>query len=94
MTYTKAYLNWGRWVVDCECHSAMEINDMPEDVRCLECGCLIRIVYPENHKAICRILDKRPRVKMGSQMIPYHYNWRPGDTLAAMQRENVQHGLH
>ena len=88
-----AYINWGRWVVDCPCGSAREINAMPAEIPCVECGDILLPQYPANYKVIERILAKRPTVKIGAQMIPKNRNWKPGETLVALRRENKENGL-
>ena len=90
---TQAHISWGRWCVECECHSAMRLDNREPEIVCIECGVMILVEYPLQARMIEAVLAQRPPVKIGSQWLPNHRNWRPGESLAAIRQENRDHGL-
>ena len=84
----RAYMNWGRWVVDCPagCGGA----ELASSNRCASCGEEYRVDFPPERQAIERLLALRPETKKG---VASHRNWRPGETLADLRRENIEHGV-
>ena len=89
----KAYINWGRWVVDCACYSAELLEDYPDEVVCHACGTAISMEYPENTSEIEAVLSVRPPVRIGSQWAKMHENWEPGETIEDLLRENTENGM-
>lgn len=100
----KARVNWSRWIVDCAspiCTSAMTLGDEREDragnvwpglvigqstMRCRDCGFLTEgIEWPPDPLAIETVLSWRPDEKTR--------NWEPGEMIADLLRENVEHGV-
>lgn len=93
-----AYLNWGRWVVDCPnpgCLSAMAVDAgsagtvcMCRDVEICDhgpaCLAIIRPVWPDDLELIEAVLAGRPR---------RNRNWIPGETVAGLELENLMHGV-
>lgn len=86
-----AYVNAGRWLAKCEC-GGCEYVDLEQLVfMCCNCwnaevGHRWRpIVIPKQRVAIERLLLKRPD---GATR-----NWRPGETIADLARENREHGV-
>jgi len=49
-----------------------------------QAGQIYEVVFPENIREIMRIVRKR-KIQ--------HINWRPGMTIADLQRENKEHGV-
>ncbi len=89
----QAYMNWGRWVVDCECKSAERVDSFPAEVICQACGKTIQVEYPPNRQGIEAVLAHRPPTRAGSRLVHNHRSWRPGETVADLQRENQEHGV-
>lgn len=83
----KARVNYGRWIVDCECNGASFAFD--EGIfMCATC-CngqhkhqYRRFVFPKNRKDIEVILLQRPEPNR---------NWYPGETIAKLKAENEAH---
>jgi len=84
-----AEVNHGRWVVYCHCGGA----EMAWDEGLVMCmGCfnsharheLVRTHFPANRVEIDAVLDRRPLVNR---------NWRRGETLEQLMRENAEHPL-
>jgi hypothetical protein len=87
-----AYYNWGRWVVDCECGSALAYGiggslDAGQPgttpMICRECRRITPIRWPPNLDQIEAVLAKRPS--------PKHRNWFPRSHPMAV-RNNLPHG--
>ena len=87
-----AYVNHGRWIVDCpDCNTAWLVTPSHRSTlidffggkhEVCFCGANILIQFPLSKRAIDAILSIRP---MRSR------NWVPGETLAALRAENVAH---
>lgn len=87
----EAYVNHGRWVVECECHGAQRVDFNHPVYFCLSCenrafgGRMRPIIIPENYKEIEAALLLRPDETTR--------NWLPGETVADLLHENEQHGI-
>ena len=98
-----AYYNHGRWVVDCsadDCRGALRVpvgrfssmvmvcNCRDESVcdhQSVPCGHVFEVELPSDRIEIERLAGLRPRRAQR--------NWRPGETVADMQAENLLHGV-
>lgn len=61
--------------------------DCTDDVACLHdipCGQLASPVFPRNIAAGLAVLALRP---------PQHRGWLPGETVASLTAENIEHGI-
>ena len=96
----RAYINHGRWMVECPlqgCEHAV-IASMEEPVFfCSACGNVgndghsFGVVFPRWWRALERELIKRP-IPMGkTRMSASTRNWRPGESLNDIKRENIAH---
>lgn len=95
MTY--AYLNHGRWVVDCPadyCYAAYKVVGSALRCRCENddtcghvgrCRTPIHIAFPDDAAEIKRITDLRPDRATR--------NWYPGETTDQLVAENMEHGV-
>lgn len=88
-----AYVNEGRWIVDCpDCSGAQYANRSDRRFMCNECanvtiGGLWRpVVWPpaKTEQSIEKALAPRP---------PRNAHWLPGETVADLLAENVEHGV-
>lgn len=86
-----AYVNEARWVVECpDCHSAQMADRDDRRYMCHECGNVAvgglwrPVVWPKDVGGIETALEPR-----------HHSNahWLPGETVAALKRENADHGI-
>lgn len=86
---TLARHNWGRWIVDCGsqfCTSALQLVPGTPIMRCWDCGWVTeQIVWPDAADMIETILMMRP--------LEWTRNWEPGETVADLIAENLQHGI-
>ena len=104
---THAYLNHGRWVAECVCGGAErlwpggQIQTDPEtgaqygltnDGRMIcgnkeFCGIETEVAFPTDDEcaAIVQLLAVRP--------VPSTRNWLPGEPVADLAAENVEHGV-
>lgn len=106
---TRAYINHGRWVVECQCGNAVEAvprpvthpgHSAPHQIRVGQkryrcepwgveadpsgfCGSTYTVIWPRNARRIVAVLNYRPR---------HNQNWRPGETVALLVAENLEHG--
>ena len=81
-----AYLNHGRWVVDCPRDGCPEAHLADSDLFvCANCGLVSKVVIPDEMFAVNEIVEKRP--------VPQTRNWRPGEPLHYLIEENIAHGL-
>ncbi len=81
-----AYVNHGRWVVDCntDCHGAGLTSPTFNVSVCFDCGTVYtNIVFPDNAAAIEAVLLKRPDM--------VHRNWSRPETIELLETENVTH---
>ena len=89
-----ARINWGRWLVDCpNCNSALDVTPTDTIGLCLDCGTeWFEVVFPPPglKVAVETILLRRPGNR--AKIFP-HSNWSPGETVAQLQLENLEHGL-
>ena len=78
-----AYVNHGRWVVDCECGAG---NAPLSDVaRCFGCGAVHSVTYPRTRKSIEKALLARPQQR--------NRNWYPHESVDDLRRENAAHNI-
>jgi len=87
-----AYVNHGRWVVDCPgCGSGLQLPRGPRRVPpefvqvgdvCVVCGTPLRVVWPEDPRLIDAALAVRP--------LPVNRNWVPAEDVADLLAENVR----
>ena len=88
----QAEVNQGRWLARCSFCSGAELID-PQDLRfyCLSCDMeaagrrWLPVKLPVQRAAIEAALLKRPKEE--------HRNWRPGETVADLRRENAANGV-
>lgn len=93
-----AYINHGRWIAECpQCHWAIAIRPrqlagsrfvcgvLPhgKDVA-TGCGYTDSVRFPSDAKSIEQVLRSRPTPQS---------NWKPGESLTNLRRENRAHGL-
>ena len=83
----KAYVNHGRWVVDCECGGAEFAwdNGLFMCNSCLNAkhsNQLRRVIFPRNRSKIEFVLMVRPEVNR---------NWYVGEKVAKLEAENKAH---
>jgi hypothetical protein len=90
---TPAAINHGRWVADCpQCRAALIVSKQDRRFWCPLCGLPwngfrgIAVQFPNAAaiKTIETILLMRPD--------PHNRNWRPGESIAQLARENLDHG--
>ena len=90
-----AWLNHGRWVVDCldgDCLAVLFADRAAcvcrDESVCehatIPCGAPIEATFPPRRADIDRLLNPRPR---------RNRNWSPGETLADLKAENLLHGV-
>jgi len=83
----QARVDWGRWVVDCECKGA-EFAFEEGEFMCQSCfngghqHKFRRVIFPKERKAIEMLLLQRPE---GNR------NWSPGESIAKLKAENKMH---
>lgn len=84
-------VNHGRWVVECpSCRSAQLASIEDPRYLCHECLNMAialqwrRVIWPKNYQAISDLLAVRPLENR---------NWKPGEKLADLKRENEEAGL-
>lgn len=77
-----AYVNWGRWVVDCECNGSGLSDRTIKQARCFDCGRVYNVTFPKRAAQIEKVLLERPD--------PSTRNWA-GETVQALLDENVMH---
>lgn len=82
-----AEINYGRWCARCEICGGCEDVDPSEPIfLCVSCGGTSgfqMVVFPAEREQIERLLLKRAHIR--------NRNWKPGETLALLERENRQH---
>ncbi len=90
-----AYLNHGRWIVDCsadDCRAVLFADRMVCECRddsvcdhpAIPCGTPIEVTFPPRRVDIDRLMSTRSQ---------QNRNWSPGETLADLKAENLLHGV-
>lgn len=81
-----AYVNWGRWVIDCDCGAGNAVDVTTRMAACLSCGLVHHAVrLPREHEAIEHALSRRTYA--------WNQNWNRDETLEQLEAENIEHGL-
>lgn len=83
-----AYINHGRWVIDCDCGAGNMVEPEWHMAACLGCGAVrYNIILPseEDRAKIEEVLNIRPRF--------VNRNWNPGETIEKLKFENIEHKL-
>lgn len=80
----RPYANHGRWIAECQCGSAGQLRPEQPRWRCEECGAGYRVLWTGLRVEIERLLHPRP---------VEHQNWHPGEPIANLAAENIEHGL-
>jgi hypothetical protein len=81
---TRAYANRGRWIVECECRSASQIQPEVRRWRCEECGAAYTVLWPIRRREIEELLRPRRIVNQ---------NWQVGERVEHLITENIEHGV-
>jgi hypothetical protein len=86
-----AYVNHGRWVVECPvCGGGERVptaEGSPTTILCQvpACGTELGVIFPEKRAQIESVLLLRENL--------VNRNWSPGETVADLEAENVEHGV-
>lgn len=88
-----AYVNAGRWIAKCECGGAEYVDPAMPVFFCCSCWNRadghrwrgVRLPAEPGRSAIEDVLLARPA--------EVNRNWRPGERVRDLERENTQHGL-
>lgn len=81
-----AYMNHGRWVIDCECGAGNVCDPEWSQIPCIACGRIHTVViYPADRDAIEQALDVRDSVRTR--------NWMPGESVDYLLADNAAHAL-
>ena len=95
-----AYMNAGRWVVDCpdpDCASAERVGPIAPNTRynedtvvvCDNCKRITKVVWPDERDEVDRLVGVRP--------VPETRNWRgpwnPDEPVESLRLENETHGI-
>ena len=90
----EAYVNHGRWIVNCPapgCNSAIIASSQDRRFLCAECDSgWYTVVFPPEKMTIEILLLRRPLDRNG--LAPSR-NWRPGETVIRLVAENVRRGI-
>lgn len=99
----RAEVNHGRWVVHCPseyCHGAIWLREATNVVSVeVECDCVDQLVC--DHPTVCgevfvaEFPEERGEVERLLNLRPYraNRNWTPVETVEALKRENLMHGV-
>jgi|TARA_Y100000310_G_scaffold269483_1_gene282684 hypothetical protein len=94
-----AYINSGRWVVDCKvelCGGAAIVSDKFRYFMCAECGNnanngnWYHVVFPADRERIEELLLRRPALK---PMEAGNRNWVVDETVKELEDENTANGI-
>jgi hypothetical protein len=81
-----AYVNHGRWIVDCDCQGAGFASRAWKASCCFDCGAVFTgVKFPRNADQIEKALLKRQ---------PVNRNWKRGETIKGLLAENDEQGLN
>lgn len=85
-----AYINWGRWIVECSTCATATLADSRfrffacYNPQCGDFGVWKTVEFPENKAELEEELLKRDRI---AQTAYVHRNWTPGQTVDDLKRE-------
>lgn len=96
-----AELEHGRWIAKCPnrpigCGGALNASLTEPVFLCADCGSpenngkWYAVAFPPDRAGIEAMLLKRPAVIADSAI---RRNWKPGESIADLQRENTEHGV-
>lgn len=74
----------GRWLADCSLCPGAELVEPGERMLCGSCGAVSTVKWPSEADTIESVLVERPVTNRF---------WFPGETVADLRRENIEHGL-
>lgn len=77
-----AYINHGRWLVDCPCGNGPNVSpvDASPEAVCFACGTVwTNVLVPVEHVEIERVLSERK--------FAVNQNWRPGENVEDLVAE-------
>ena len=84
-----AYMNAGRWVVDCSDPDCPGAGLADHVYVCGNCKRITKVVWPDERDEVDRLVEVRP--------VPETRNWRgpwnPTELVDDLRRENAAHGL-
>lgn len=82
----KARVDAGRWIVDCDCGAGNSTHPEWGIALCYGCGAVReKVKFPKEWKGVEKELLRRPETVTR--------NWLSGETVAALKRENAEHGV-
>jgi hypothetical protein len=83
----EAYINHGRWVVNCECNGAGLTSREFGITCCFDCGRVYKkIIFPENAQAIeLLLLNRRNQTER---------NWNIGEPIESLEKDNSDRGVN
>jgi hypothetical protein len=86
-TPREAYINHGRWVVNCECNGAGLTSRDFGITCCFDCGRVYtEIIFPDNAQIIeLLLLDRRDQNRR---------NWNIGESIELLKKDNSDHGVN
>ncbi len=83
-----AYVNHGRWIVDCECGAGNSVDPSWSVACCVGCGAIHRdLVFPADVSAVETCLTQR------AFHVNRNFDPRRGEDVATIRRENTSRGL-
>jgi hypothetical protein len=86
-TPRKAYINHGRWVVNCVCNGAGLTSREFGVTCCFDCGRVYtEIIFPENAQLIESMLLGRTNQA--------ERNWNIGESIELLEKENLNFGVN
>ena len=80
-----AYLNHGRWVVDCPDPDCAGAELAQQVFVCSNCKRMAEVVWPGDKMLIDAATAVRP--------VPQTRNWTPAETVSDLQQENIMYGV-
>lgn len=81
-----AFINYGRWIVTCDCNNCPSAHPDWKIACCLDCFVIYtNVEFPLDHSDIETILLERPYMK--------NRNWYPEETAIELIAENRVHGV-
>lgn len=81
-----ARVDLGRWIIDCACGAGNAAHPDWQGSACPACGAIHRrVIFPDDREAIEAVLEERSR--------PGNKFWKPGETVADLVAENINHGV-
>ena len=89
-----AYVNQGRWVADCPTPGCGGAMALVRGAMGFLCGACLNVEVGYRYRPLSWPVEAvEAEAVLSVRMLPEQANWRPGESIAALEAENEAHGF-